>query len=382
MNCEFYQSIISDLKSENNFRQFRQIELFDKYVVYKQNKLLNLSSNDYLGLATNVGFQDEFSTKYKALCFGSTSSRLLTGNSFDYEQLEAKLSVLYNNRDVLFMNSGYHANSGIIPALCRKGDLILADKLVHASIIDGIRLSDAKCVRFQHNDYVQLEKLLTKNRSDFRNIFIISESIFSMNGDESDLRKLTELKKAYGAFLYVDEAHAVGVRGKRGLGCAEEYGLMGEVDFIVGTCGKAFASMGAWVVCNGLFRDFLINTCRTLIFTTALAPVNILWTSFILDKIVDMSEEREKLTELSRFLSDSFVAKAYEKVSDSHIIPLIVGENDKAVRLSEKLIKAGFWVLPVRPPTVPDGTSRLRISLRSDITIDDLQKMLEVIPSK
>ena len=168
-----------------------------------------------------------------------------------------------------------------------KRDLIIADKLVHASIIDGIRLSEAQMLRYRHLDYEHLHSLLVAHREEYDNVFIVTESVFSMDGDTADLQQLCEIKKEFDAFLYVDEAHAVGVRGTNGLGCCEEQACVEDIDFIVGTFGKALASQGAFVICEQLFRDYLINTQRSLIFTTALPPVNVAWTRFVLNRLPD-----------------------------------------------------------------------------------------------
>ena len=180
-------------------------------------------------------------------------------------------------------NSGYHANTGILPAVSNAQTLILADKLVHASLIDGIRLSSAKCIRYRHNDASQLQRLVSENHNLYAQIIIVTESIFSMDGDKADLCALVRLKKSYSnVLLYVDEAHAFGVRGEKGLGCAEEQDCINDIDFLVGTFGKAIASAGAYIVCRQVIREYLINKMRTFIFTTALPPVNIQWTAWVL----------------------------------------------------------------------------------------------------
>ena len=184
--------------------------------------------------------------------------------------------------------------------------LILADKLVHASLIDGIRLSSARCIRYRHNDLPQLERLLKEHHASYRQIIVVTESIFSMDGDEADLAALVRLKRSYdNVLLYVDEAHAFGVRGKQGLGCAEESGTIADIDFLVGTFGKAAASAGAYLACRKVIREYLVNRMRTLIFTTALPPVNIAWTLFVVRKLAGMGERREHLAHISRTLREA-----------------------------------------------------------------------------
>jgi len=358
-----YIDHLNELERQSNLRKIRGAVPKD---------LINLSSNDYLGIAADQQLKAEFLGKHdlSELNFSAASSRLLTGDSPEYEKLENLIAQSYQRESCLVFNSGYHANIGILSALAGNRDLILADKLVHASIIDGLQLSKAEVRRFQHLNYDHLESLLQRYRNDYDQVFIVTESIFSMDGDLADLPILVRLKKQYNAFLYVDEAHALGVVGSRGLGLAEQCGLMPEVDFIVGTFGKALASVGAFVVCDAPFRDYLINTSRSFIFTTALPPLNLAWTAFIFEKMVKMVNRRRQLNLLSKHLS-----KSLEVPAQSHIIPVIIGENNEAVRVAEELREEGFYVLPIRHPTVPAGTARLRISLYAGLEINKLDRL-------
>ena len=220
-----YASQLETLAHNGNLRRLPEMEPQGLYLVRDGVSMLNLSSNDYLGLADNVALKSEFlQTLDPQTCrFSSTSSRLLTGNYPAYNRLEKRLAQLYGAESALVFNSGYHANSGILPAVTDNRSLILADKLVHASIVDGIGLSKARCIRYRHNNYEQLERLVAENADQYERIFIVTESIFSMDGDESDLPRLVTLKRQYPqVYLYLDEAHAFGVRGELGLGCAEE----------------------------------------------------------------------------------------------------------------------------------------------------------------
>lgn len=277
------------------------------------------------------------------------------------------------------LNSGYHANIGILPALAGKRDLIVADKLVHASIIDGLRLSEAEMLRFRHLDYEHLREILFNHREEYDNVFIVTESIFSMDGDVADLQELCDLKREYDTFLYVDEAHAVGVRGTNGLGCCEEQGCIDDIDFIVGTFGKAFASYGAFVVCDEMFREFLVNTQRSLIFTTALPPVNVAWTRFILNRMPDFYSYRMKLSGIAEQLRTTLANRGFETRGDSHIVPFLCGSNENSVYMSELFQDNGFFVLPVRYPTVPKNEARIRFSLNAAIPEEDYDCLMEFI---
>ena len=348
---------------------------------YNGREMLNLSSNDYLGLSSNPVLYEDFrkETDVKLLSYSAVSSRLLSGNHEYYGLLEDDLRDLYGKEAALVLNSGYHANIGILPSLAGKRDLIVADKLVHASIIDGLRLSDAQMLRYRHLDYDHLRELLFNHREEYENVFIVTESIFSMDGDTADLQELCDLKKEYDAFLYVDEAHAVGVRGTNGLGCSEEQGCIDDIDFIVGTFGKAFASYGAFVVCDELFKDYLVNTQRSLIFTTALPPVVVAWTRFVLNRMPDFFPYRLKLTEIAEQLRTTLSERGFETRGDSHIVPFLCGSNENSVYMSELFQDNGFFVLPVRYPTVPKNEARIRFSLNAAIPEEDYECLREFV---
>ena len=381
---EHYASQLDDLKKQGNLRQFTANIQMGRDIQINNRSMLNLSSNDYLGLAVDERIREEFFdlTPISEQRMSSSSSRLLTGNFPEYEQLEQALSQLFENRSALLFNSGYHMNIGILPALCDSKTLILADKLVHASLIDGMRLSTAQYVRYRHNDLNHLDALLKKYQADqtFERIIIVTESIFSMDGDEADLAALVALKKQYSnVMLYVDEAHAIGVRGKQGLGIVEQAAVIQEVDFIVGTFGKALASVGGYLICDPIIRDFLINKMRPLIFSTAQPPICMAWSNFILQKAVKIHDQREYLKALSHSLNTQILAKNYDCPSSSQIVPVIVGDSIQTVALAHEMQKAGFYIMPVRPPTVPQGASRLRICLNTRIDQHDLDRLVSLL---
>lgn len=379
---ETFSEELEKLKVSGNFRSLPEIAHEGRYIFSRGRKMLDFSSNDYLGIAAEGKLWKEFSdsTDIRRELPSSSSSRLLTGNFPEFRALEARLAGLFGKEAALVFNSGYHANTGILPALCDGNSLILADKLVHASIIDGIRLSGAKYVRYRHNDYVQLQRLVEDNAAGFRKIFIVTESIFSMDGDEADLARLVDLKHRYGnIMLYVDEAHAFGTRGDNGCGCAEELGVTDDIDLLVGTFGKAAASAGAYVVCDGLIREYLTNRMRTLIFSTALPPLNIKWTDFVISRLPGMKNERKRLREISGYFRKRLAAKGFSSPSTSHIIPIITGDSQAAVLKADALQEAGFYVLPVRPPTVPSGSSRLRLSLTANMGEKEIDTLSELL---
>ena len=368
---------LEKIKQAGNLRLLRDI---DSDIETKN--LINLSSNDYISLAGNRDLLKEFhnSKDFEELRMSASSSRLLTGNHKEYIRFEKLLCDLYDSEAAIVFGSGFHANTGIIAALGNEKCLMLADKLVHASMIDGLKLSSSPFLRYRHNDMKHLEKLIIENKDKYESILILTESIFSMDGDEADLKALVELKKRYdNIYLFIDEAHSVGVRGKNGLGCCEEKGVIGDVDFILGTLGKALASTGAYLICSTTVKEYLINTSRPFIFTTALPPVNLAWSRFILSKINEFSNNRENLISVSEYLHNWLKTEGIENISTSHIVPVMIGESDKAGQIARELEREGFLVMPVRPPTVPSGTARLRISLTADVTKKDIVRLTEIL---
>ena len=376
------QQELQGLKERSNLRTLPALIHEGREVIVGGQRMLNLSSNDYLGLAADRNLREEFLQELTADSFlpTSSSSRLLTGNFTVYAELEQTLAQLFGTEAALVFNSGYHANTGILPAVSDTQTLILADKLGHASLIDGIRLSSAKCIRYRHNDLKQLERLLAENHAAYRQVIVVTESIFSMDGDTADLKELVRLKQMYeNVLLYVDEAHAFGARGEQGLGCAEETGCIREIDFLVGTFGKAAASTGAYIVCRRTIREYLVNRMRTLIFTTALPPVNIAWTLFIVRRLGGFRERRIHLENISNILREALKEKEYECPSASYIVPMIVGKSSETILKAEELQRHGFYALPVRPPTVPEGTSRIRFSLTAEIREEEVRKLVKYI---
>jgi 8-amino-7-oxononanoate synthase len=371
-----YQIEIEHLKAMSQYRELRTMQpLENGFAMVNGERLLNLSSNDYLGLATDIDLKNEFHSQLiehpEWQVYSASSSRMLSGNNDSYNQVEMLLSQLYG-RSALFFNSGYHANLAILPALTTKNDLIVSDKLVHASIIDGIKLSSATHIRYRHNDYKHLTDILSNNRHVYSRVFIVAESIYSMDGDVADLQHLIDVKKQFNAFIYLDEAHAVGVRGENGLGLAEEMNVKDQIDFLIGTMGKALSSVGAYVVCGENERQWLINKARPFIFSTALPPINMAWSWFVLSRCSTFNDKRKQLQYLSVQLKNSLQYIGFGSRSQSHIIPVLIGDNDKTVAMSNYLQTKGVLIMPIRPPTVPVGTSRLRMSLSAAMSWGDL----------
>ena len=374
-----FKQQLEQLSAQNQYRSIPDLVHQGRYIMRENRKMLNMSSNDYLGLASNENLRQSFLQQYadNFPSFTSSSSRLLTGNFPVYTDLEQFIAQRFQRESALLFNSGYHANLGILPALTTTKSLILADKLVHASMIDGIRLSQCEFFRYRHNDYEHLKNLLEKNAGKFDRTFIVTESVFSMDGDVADLNYLAQLKTQFpNTYLYVDEAHAIGVYGKNGLGIAEQANVISDIDLLVGTFGKALASMGAYVVCDQILKECLINQMRPLIFSTALPPFNVAWTHFIFERLPQFSKERTHLEQLSAFLRQEVEHRTQIMPSQTCIVPYILGENEATLAKAKTLQEQGYYCLPIRPPTVPKGTSRIRLSLTADMTMDEVKQFV------
>ncbi|MBC2714999.1 MAG: 8-amino-7-oxononanoate synthase [Desulfobacteraceae bacterium] len=343
--------------------------------------MLNLCSNDYLGLSMHPLLQErsiEFIHKYGS---GATASRLICGNYDFYEQVENKLAKLKQVEAALVLSSGFQANISVIPAVADRNSLILSDQLNHNSLIQGCRLSRCKVVVYRHNDLSHLTELLIENSGKgFSRILIVTESVFSMDGDRADLGGLVALSEKFNTFLIVDDAHATGVFGYQGMGLTCGY----PIDLVIGTFGKAGGSFGAYLACSKKLRTYMINCCSGLIYTTALPPSVLGAIDAALDLIPAMDAERKSLQNHAEYLRQSLHEMGWRTgQSSTQIIPIIVGNEAEALALSKWLEENGILISAIRPPTVPEGASRIRLSLSAlhtrkhvDHVIGLLQKWL------
>lgn len=344
--------------------------------------LVNFSSNDYLGLTGDHQLQEDFFKQAgisKNNWKSSSSARPLTGTSLAHDELETCIAKSYQKSGALLFNSGYHANTGILPALTDKHDLILADKLVHASLIDGLALGQATCKRFAHNNMEHLEQLLTKFGADFDCIWIVTESVFSMDGDVASLSKLVRLKQQFNAFLYVDEAHAVGSIGEKGLGLAVDQGLDQDIDLIVGTFGKSLAGYGGFVAADQLLIDAMINFSRSWLFSTALPPINIDWNVFIWQQLAEFSAQRQQLEYLTTSFKQQLSEAQQSYLGETYIVPLLKSGNPAVIALATALSEQGILAMPIRSPTVAKGAERIRFSLTANIPETEIKRCVAAL---
>ena len=367
------------IKAAGRYRFLRTIQGEQGPVVEMGGReVLLFCSNNYLGLASHPRLKRasiEATERYGA---GAVASRLVSGDMTLHQELERELARFKGTASALLFNCGYMANVGLISSLVSEGDLVVSDQLNHASIIDGCRLSKAEKAMFPHNDLDALEGILKRRRRG--RCLVVVDSVFSMDGDLAPLQEIAALCEVYGAHLMVDEAHAVGVLGERGAGAVEHFGLAGKVPIQMGTLGKALGGFGAYVACSEVVREFLINRARSFIFTTALPPGVLAAAKEAVLLVQEDAELRTRLHENIGIFTKGLVEMGFGdrvKIHDTAIVPLIVGPEDLTMRMSHSLFEKGVFVAGIRPPTVPPGTCRLRITLMATHTEEQISKALQ-----
>ena len=379
----FFNSIL-ELKKKSLDRNLRLLTKIDTVKIkYKRKTLLNFSSNDYLGLSQNNTIKNDTIKIIKKYGIGSGSSRLVSGNFDFHEKIERELAKKKKSETTIIFSTGYLANYSILSSILssnifKKNPIVFSDKLNHQCIYEGCKDKRINFLRFHHNDMNHLEYLLKKNKFKQNPKFILSESIFSMDGDFADIESLVNLKKKYNSFLFLDEAHATGVYGKNGFGLSLEFN--NDIDCVTGTFSKAFGSFGAYVSCSKNLKSFLINKCPSFIYSTSL-PFSLLASIYSGIKIIPkLKNERKKLIKNSYLLRTMLNKEGFNiGNSQTNIIPIIIGNSKKALIISKKLEKKGFYVVPIRPPSVPPNSSRLRISITSSHSQNNIKKLFKFL---
>ena len=375
--ADFIERQLEDIRSRNLYRQLKVVDgEQDATVRLNGREVLNLSSNNYLGLANHPALKEAAREALDRYGCGSGASRLISGNMTAHEELEQRIARFKGTEAALVFNSGYQANVGIIPTLVEKDDVVLSDQLNHASIIDGCRLSRAAVSVYRHCDMDHLASLLEEAPATVRKL-IATESIFSMDGDIAPLGEIVALAERHGAMVMVDEAHATGVRGPDGAGVVAELGLGDRVLVQMGTLGKALGAFGAYVAGTAKLKDLLINRARSFIFTTSLPPVVLAMAAAAVELVKREPERQCALRRNTRRLRNGLEQLGYAVAGSTQIIPVMVGEEQPCMRLAAGLLEAGLYVQGIRPPTVPPGTSRLRVTTMATHTTEQMEQALE-----
>ncbi len=366
---DWIREILYDLESRRLYR--RRI---------RREGLKDFCSNDYLGLRDHPDVVSAVKKVLDELGLGSGASQLVSGYTKYHEELEEKIAEFKGTESCVLFGSGYLANIGSIPVFAEEGDLILSDELNHASLIDGCRLSKADRIVFRHRDYEELERILREKRSRYKKVLIVTDGVFSMDGDMADLRELYRICGEYDCMLYVDDAHGTGTVG-RGKGCLEEFGLEWRENVILmGTLSKALGSYGAFVCGSEGIIDLLVNRARSLIFTTSLPPLICAGA----EKAIQIVEENPNMVDTLRERSKYIYKKLRDlgldvRYGGTPIIPVMVGNEEEALRISKALLEKGILLQAIRYPTVPKGEARLRLTVSLRYTDEDIEELLQAL---
>ncbi len=341
-----------------------------------QEKYLNFSSNDYLGLSqhpTLIQRAQEWAKEYGA---GAGASRLVTGNIAPFETIENKIAAFKGKEAALIMVSGFQTNVSVLPALfdpktLNAEPLVFSDKLNHASMHLGCAAAGISQIRFRHNDITHLSELLEKHKDSVAPKFILTESVYSMDGDIAPIDEIAALSQQHDCIFICDEAHATGVLGENGSGLAQ------KADIVIGTFSKAFGSFGAYVACSQNVKDYLINKCAGLIYATALSPSVLGAIDAALDLVPSLNKERAELQNRSKYFRDQMISMGFDcGSSQTQIVPVMMGASDDALQLAAELRNNGFWATAIRPPTVPKGSARVRFAFSATHSQENVQKLL------
>ncbi len=376
---KFIDEALAERKRDHRLRSLTEYNPAGTVTIRDNNReICNFSGNDYLGLSKHSAVIKQSKSYAEEFGAGSTASRLISGTYSIHRKLEDHLASTFGREAALIFNSGFQANSSIISTIADRHTLILADKLSHNSLLQGSLSSRAVFRRFDHNSVSDLERHLRQaEQEEHSRVVVITESLFSMDGDRSDLKAIADVANRYDAWLFVDDAHAVGVWGENGLGLA--HGIKG-IDMVLGTCGKAFGTFGAFLLCSSKMKKYLVNFCPGFIYTTSLPPAVIGAIEASLKLIPTMNDQRMKLHRHIRYMKQQIHDIGFETGdSTTQIIPVIVGTDIEALDLADYLYRKGFLATAIRPPTVPKGSARIRITLSAAHNRKQIDNFLNVL---
>ncbi|WP_286268673.1 aminotransferase class I/II-fold pyridoxal phosphate-dependent enzyme [Thalassotalea hakodatensis] len=375
MAFDFIDQHLATRKEQHLYRQRVLIEQQNaRHLVHNGKQYLNFSSNDYLGLNHHPKINaalNEGAEKY-GVC--SSGSSLLTGFNYAHQYLENVICQWQNKDKCLLFNSGFSANFASLNAFAQPSAAIWLDKLSHASLLDGAFSQQAKVKRFLHNDYQQLNNLI--NTSSYRDHLIVSEGIFSMDGDGADINALAKVAQQHQAKLYIDDAHSIGITGNEGQGSSS---VSNDIDIIMATFGKALATSGAFIACDNYTYEYLVNVSRHYIYSTAMSPAIAWATAKSIELVISESWRREKIAHLSQLLKQSLNTQITLLPTASSIHALVLGSEQLAMQSAETLKQYGIWLSAIRPPTVPKGSSRLRVTITSSHKEQDIKYLAECV---
>jgi 8-amino-7-oxononanoate synthase len=381
MDFTFHHDVIRQLQADGLFRSLRLVEPDPRghsgRVMIEGRSVILLASNNYLGLADHPRIKEAAIAAIRRYGFGSGASRLISGNTPSHESLEKRIAQFKQTEAALLFSTGYMANLGILSCLIPSEGLVIADRLCHASLIDGCRSSGCRFRVYEHGDLDQLDRLLGKKPAKQATV-IVTDGVFSMDGDIAPLPRLVELAERHGADVFVDEAHATGVLGKGGRGTLEHFGLKPRGVIQMGTLGKALGGFGAYVAGSRILIDYLINKAKTFIYTTALPPAVTAAALAAFDVLEEEPQLRERLWKNRNHYANGLKSLGFDILnSETPIIPIMIGDDRLAMTVSQRLLKDGIFAPAIRPPTVPKGTSRIRTTIMASHTPEDIDRALE-----
>ncbi len=371
---------VQELKDQGVYRVLPVLEgANEAEIILNGQSVINLSSNNYLGFASHPRLKEAAIKAVEKYGVGSGAVRTIIGNMDIHEELEVKLAAFKREEAVMVFQSGFNCNAGAIQAITNKGDLIISDELNHASIIDGVRLSRADKAVFKHSDMEDLVRVLEEKRSNYTNCLIITDGVFSMDGDLAKLPEMVEIAEKYNCMTYVDDAHGSGVLGENGRGTVDHFGLHGRIDFTIGTLSKAIGVIGGYVAGNKVMKEWLLHRGRPLLFSTSLPPAAVGAIMEAVDLLSSTTEYTDRLWSNAKFFKAELGKLGYNiGNSETPITPVIIGDEAKTVAFSKRMLEKGVFVSAIIFPTVPKGKGRVRCMVTAGHTEEQLSRAVKV----